>query len=286
MICWSHLTDFHNFYLKIEEVNKSYNLLHIPLELEDSEEKPLKEEIMLDIKVEPFLDFESEEPEKMEALSDPQSSSSLSSSSAEEEEEEEDLEEIKPKPKRKRKIRAKTNVQKQGESRKLKPTKKEVIAEGEALIKEYFQIKCPYCNTEFDTLSEMMSHSKNTHKKDGYLSCCGKNFKNRRDIRVHAMEHKDPLKFLVCDLCNKRFKSKKNMDHHKRTTHVAEEDRPYGCDRCPKRFCLLSMLKNHMIFHEEKRYKCTTCGKMASNRSLLNAHMKIHDTNHKYMCEV
>lgn len=50
-----------------------------------------------------------------------------------------------------------------------------------------------------------------------------------------------------------------------RQTHLAEEEKPYGCDQCSRRFCWKGALSIHMISHqpveERKLYVCHVCGK-------------------------
>ena len=100
------------------------------------------------------------------------------------------------------------------------------------------------------------------------------------------MEHKYPEKYLVCDICNKQFKTKKSVDLHKKVVHTTDDERPFVCEKCPKRFALMSLLNGHRVFHDEKKLECPVCGKMATNTSLLNAHIRTHDVNRSHMCEV
>lgn len=55
------------------------------------------------------------------------------------------------------------------------------------------------------------------------------------------------------------------LERH-RQTHLPEEEKPFGCDKCPRRFCWKGALQIHQISHqpadERKLYVCHICGKV------------------------
>jgi hypothetical protein len=93
------------------------------------------------------------------------------------------------------------------------------------LVREFILIKCHICGQEFDQVNQVFSHSKQVHNEQGIIKCCGRNFRRRTEVLTHALEHKHPDKYLTCDICQKRFKSKKNMENHKMVIHTTDEEK-------------------------------------------------------------
>ncbi len=64
----------------------------------------------------------------------------------------------------------------------------------------------------------------------------------------------------VCEDCKKEFKTKTQLDSHKRQVH--SDERPYACRFCSKGFKMQAVLRQHEMIHTgERRYKCPHCAK-------------------------
>ncbi|XP_067118156.1 zinc finger protein 43-like, partial [Centruroides vittatus] len=99
---------------------------------------------------------------------------------------------------------------------------------------------------------------------------CGKEFNEERPFK--------------CDICNKGFKWKEQVKHHK-TTHI--EERPFKCDICNKSFKLKGQLKSHQKTHsEEQPFKCDICNQGFNCRSQLKSHQKTHSEEQPFECDI
>lgn len=61
----------------------------------------------------------------------------------------------------------------------------------------------------------------------------------------------DLVKLWRCDICKKRFKSKKNLYQHMLT----HNRKTYTCDKCPKSYSYKSTLRRHAVIHNEENVK-------------------------------
>ncbi|QRR07625.1 C2H2-type zinc finger protein [Burkholderia sp. MS455] len=121
---------------------------------------------------------------------------------------------------------------------------------------------CDLCGRQLKTPHGWMNHMFDAHKK--------KPEPDRTD--------------LVCDVCNKPFQNKSNLNVHKRS-HTGE--RPYVCDICKKGFLSTSHLKTHMVIHTgERPYACEMCNKRYKSRSDLVRHKRTHDGKKRFKCTV
>lgn len=104
----------------------------------------------------------------------------------------------------------------------------------------------------------------------------------------------------VCDICDKPFTRKDNMQRHKRAhfypekrvlcpvcgthvsasalkLHVKAHEKTFKCSICAKSFGLKSNLTRHMRTHSgAKPHGCAICGKRFSQKGNLNAHLRRH----------
>ena len=86
-----------------------------------------------------------------------------------------------------------------------------------------------------------------------------------------------------CDLCSKRFKRRYDLKKHRRT-HTCEK--PYECEICHKQFTQSSSLARHRRIHTgEKPHACEFCEKRFTESSALKNHKRIHTREKPYKCE-
>uniref|UniRef100_A0A8C6RYP7 Transcription factor IIIA n=1 Tax=Nannospalax galili TaxID=1026970 RepID=A0A8C6RYP7_NANGA len=140
------------------------------------------------------------------------------------------------------------------------------------------------CGKHFASASRLKRHGK-VH--EGYLCQKGCSFlaKTWTELLKHTREtHKEEI---TCAVCQKAFKRKDYLKQHMKT-HAAERD-VYRCPRegCGRTYTTAFNLQSHILsFHEEKRpFVCehTGCGKMFAMKQSLTRHAVVHDPNKKKM---
>ena len=94
---------------------------------------------------------------------------------------------------------------------------------------------CELCGKKFPFESRLEQHS--LVHINNRLSCpiksCDKQFKGKGDLNHHKKTHKKGGWFM-CDFCTYRNKDKRNTASHMRT-HQKDEEAPYECDKCHKK---------------------------------------------------
>ncbi|XP_072844254.2 uncharacterized protein LOC110069983 isoform X1 [Pogona vitticeps] len=106
-------------------------------------------------------------------------------------------------------------------------------------------------------------------------------FVEGRSLPQFQMLHEEEKPY-KCFVCGKRFTRSTNLTAHQRI-HTGEK--PYGCPDCPKMFTSQSDLIKHKRIHRgEKPYKCFVCGKSFSQGGHLTAHQRIHTGEKPYKC--
>ena len=144
--------------------------------------------------------------------------------------------------------------------------------------------KCVECDQVFKSKVALKKHTSRKHAstsdtKEFACAECDKVFSARHSLLRHEKEKH--LKFKVnlnlvqfveelqsqCDLCEKRFRRKENMDVHKRLVHkegVIEGSEGQHCLFCSKTFATSSNCKRHQkqcSLKEKQMEECTDGGK-------------------------
>ncbi|CAL8240062.1 unnamed protein product [Gadus morhua 'NCC'] len=133
------------------------------------------------------------------------------------------------------------------------------------------------CSVRLVRLEELTGHQGGRKGRPGVL--CGKVIPNKANMmRTHNDEK--PYK---CDQCTKRFSDSYALKIHMRT-HSGEK--PYRCDQCMKCFSLKGHLNRHMRTHSgEKPYRCDQCKMRFRQKGHLKYHMMIHSGEKPYKCD-
>ena len=105
---------------------------------------------------------------------------------------------------------------------------------------------------------------------------------DNQDVVDGASEEK--VSKFKCQICDKVFKSKQNLDIHVRG-HTGEK--PFSCDFCPKKFNTKSNLKTHTMYHAgDRKYNCPVCDKAFYTKKDLNTHKLLHTGLRPWECDI
>lgn len=106
------------------------------------------------------------------------------------------------------------------------------------------KLACPTCGRVVLGKYYLAVHMRR-HIGDFSLRCdvCNKGFSVRSDLENHKIMKHNGLKQFVCSHCNRRYASKKGLVQHTRT-HTGEK--PYSCIHCAEKFMFHSQLYVHL----------------------------------------
>ncbi|XP_013397168.1 zinc finger protein 665 [Lingula anatina] len=145
---------------------------------------------------------------------------------------------------------------------------------------------CSICGESFSKMAELKKHRVKLHAED-VLKChlCGRTCPNRSALYKHILRHNKDKKF-VCEECGKAFTSQSTLYHHRRGLHSSEDNKPFHCKLCLKKFNFSNSLKLHMLRHKgERPYKCELCVKTYLTSCHLKNHIQaVHTNEKKYQC--
>lgn len=117
--------------------------------------------------------------------------------------------------------------------------------------------QCKFCPKTFAAASSLWSHNK-LHSDERLHSCsvCGIKFAHKhmrdRHHREHHLPDSDPLRYFGCTLCDRKFKTHRQMCYH-RAIHKRKTE-TFTCDHCQRQFNSRSTIVDHMQkIHEGKK---------------------------------
>lgn len=130
----------------------------------------------------------------------------------------------------------------------------------------------------FKHLRHLLKHYADEHNEEGYVQCCQTKLSRYPAIIMHMARHIQPDAF-KCDICNYMVTRPRFLESHKQT-HLPEDQKPYACDQCARRFCWKGALQIHLISHQpadkRKLYVCHICGKVYVKYIIINILLTIN----------
>ncbi|WAR08603.1 PRDM4-like protein, partial [Mya arenaria] len=157
--------------------------------------------------------------------------------------------------------------------------------------------QCEDCGLNFLIKRLLNAHLKSKHpEKYRYnVACyiCNKRFKSRRNLMSHLATHMY-VKPHSCQYCKKQFADISNLRQHLliHTAHLENHvvvhtgDKSFNCPHCDASFGRRSDLKVHTYKHTKEVYHpCNVCGKEFFKMQNLKKHLKVHTGERNYMCD-
>ncbi|XP_058178042.1 transcription factor grauzone-like [Anopheles ziemanni] len=97
----------------------------------------------------------------------------------------------------------------------------------------------------------------------------------RASMREHMRETHSSDKIVICEICGKQFRSKKNLKQHMEAYHICHVECRYCCSICQKQFKHGKSYKEHMAAHTGiTLYECDVCGHGFNSNANMYAHRK------------
>ncbi|XP_063695464.1 gastrula zinc finger protein XlCGF28.1-like isoform X2 [Culicoides brevitarsis] len=126
-----------------------------------------------------------------------------------------------------------------------------------------------------------------SHEDEQIFACdiCAKRFKTKKCLATHMNHiHLGKSHFICSELdCQRKFQSKIALDCHLREH---EGKHPFECHICNLQLNRLDALKNHLLSHgTERAFKCSICEAAFTNEANRYQHMmSTHKLGRKYIC--
>ena len=135
--------------------------------------------------------------------------------------------------------------------------KAHVIKEDSPKKKEEIHV-CDLCAKQFPSYGKLWYHKSSAHKDPSkYLTCevCGKKLIDKSRFEVHMALHKPPS--IACPHCGRLFHTDRYLDRHIKSQHTSASKLSFNCDQCGKGFYSSQKLSDHMNVHMGvKPYAC------------------------------
>ncbi|XP_061534986.1 uncharacterized protein LOC133403775 isoform X3 [Phycodurus eques] len=142
---------------------------------------------------------------------------------------------------------------------------------------------CTLCGKSFPDSKGLKRHGR-VHRNGRIHICqqCGKGFVYGFGLTKHLQMVHGKVKPFVCQICNKAFFTKRDVEAHIRI-HTGEK--PFQCHLCEKKFARRVELNVHLRWHNgEKRHWCPYCGKGFLDYNNMKRHKYIHTGEKPHSC--
>ncbi|XP_065365382.1 zinc finger protein 184-like [Calliphora vicina] len=322
--CWQELLSFHNFYLKVENVHKQYELM----KLSEYKNCTLKDELhtvndeFFIVKEEyevspafpkesiPMVDFENcntlhNEDEKSFVVkcefeschsfqfdaSDTLSNNNKNLTATQEKTKKCKYKEPTKCPKLDKNltkaVEKKFNCEECGKSFLRKSHYDRHILTHVPDEEKKFQ--CDECDKKFASFNILKYHKVCTHIQKYVIICdiCGKSCRDRLYYVRHMSTHKDtPVAKWPCDVCGIQVSNKYELNRHKKLIHIEESLKEQKCPYCPKISANKNSHKQHIHYahKSERKHACQLCDKKFKRPHELKEHLSTHTGEPLYTC--
>ncbi|CAH0548724.1 unnamed protein product [Brassicogethes aeneus] len=143
---------------------------------------------------------------------------------------------------------------------------------------------CDVCLKKYQTKRSLNEHTKYIHLKDKLekIKCSKCDFATvRKDtFKTHLKNHEeqssevDKRKLFKCELCFKKYQTRRNLSEHKKYVHTKHELEKFKCSECDFVTVRKDTFKTHLKIHDKQSYlKCYFCPYVASQLRTLDSHI-------------
>ncbi|CEG43481.1 zinc finger protein 37-like [Plasmopara halstedii] len=152
-----------------------------------------------------------------------------------------------------------------------------------------YDIQCADCGKEFQFANDMVAHGQ--RRKHRPFGCQHEGCDNRYSKREHLTRHVeaahvrgtkpslDEQKLYQCKHCKARYTYNHGLTRHMKRSHW-NENLPFECSKCLKRFKKNSELQAHAYVHTGVLpFECEDCGERFLKRFWLTRHQRKHTAN-------
>lgn len=143
--------------------------------------------------------------------------------------------------------------------------------------------QCQTCEKSFAHVNSLITHER-VHTGERPYTCkfCPRTFAQYSTARSHEEMHRGGLRLFQCEVCDRMYKSEKELSAHFLTHGVLD----HRCDICNKGFKKLTELKKHnQRFHFDKKpFACSNCSKSYMTSRELQAHSTVHTGELPFTC--
>lgn len=152
---------------------------------------------------------------------------------------------------------------------------------------ESFVYQCEFCSESFSSDQLLIDHCARMHTKDIKCQHCEKTFYWEKDLHFHMRKHIKKGRGFKCQICTGLFIKGAELKEHMKM-HDTEDpgtDGSFPCDICDRRFKSTRTLQEHKrrFFHKQ----CEVCLDYFSSDATLFQHFSVHVTQTavSYSCD-
>jgi uncharacterized Zn-finger protein len=148
------------------------------------------------------------------------------------------------------------------------------------------KFNCSQCSRGFNESRDFKVHLQSHSANPRPFQCdlCPKSYPTKIELKNHLIASHSEQTF-KCDECDFTTKRKVNLNGHKKGKH--SNVKPFSCLVCEKKFKSAKELLQHQAVHKTKKdFECKTCGKMFKFRHSLRTHeQNIHGSYQSFLLQ-